>query len=281
MRIGAVCLAVLLAASMPAAATELKPKFGDIGGVYYTDVSENREACRQAIGNKIALCRQNTSFVSNTEDRKYPGCLPIFRQQAGVCVAHFRRQTSKCEVFGSARIDDFTGFSCEVTKTVVEEGGEPGVTPADRQAGRPAKTRKSSGPDWVVAGNQPCEVWNPRPNFYKTATWSGGCVGGKASGAGRLVWRFSGGTHVFEGEFGNGKIHGYGTRRTSSGSRYEGEFRNGKQHGRGTYFHSSGSRFEGEWRNGKWHGRGTFFSSSGSCAKVHYDNGKRLSSKEC
>ncbi|MCY4397320.1 MAG: hypothetical protein OXC10_19525 [Rhodospirillaceae bacterium] len=122
-----VCAALVAAVLVPGivSAKELKPKFGDIGGVYYTDVSDNREACRQAIKNKIALCRQNTSFVSNTLDRKYPGCLPIFRQQAGICVAHFRRQTSKCDVHGSARIDDFTGFACTVTATVVEEGGEP------------------------------------------------------------------------------------------------------------------------------------------------------------
>ena len=76
----------------PAGAKELKPKFGDIGGVCYTEVSQDREACRQAFKNKVALCRQNTSFVSNTLDRKYPGCLPIFRQQAGVCVDHFRSE---------------------------------------------------------------------------------------------------------------------------------------------------------------------------------------------
>ena len=83
------CLAFILVTLATAQAKELKPKFGDIGGVFYTEVSENREACRQAIKNKIALCRQNTSFVSNTHDRKYPGCLPIFERQAEVCVAHF------------------------------------------------------------------------------------------------------------------------------------------------------------------------------------------------
>ena len=69
-----------------ASAKELKPKFGDIGGVYYTDVSQDREARRQAVKNKIALCRQNTSFVSNTLDRKYPRCLPIFRERSRGCV---------------------------------------------------------------------------------------------------------------------------------------------------------------------------------------------------
>ena len=45
MRIGMAGLALLLAAA-PASAKELKPKFGKIDGVYYSDVSGNREACR-------------------------------------------------------------------------------------------------------------------------------------------------------------------------------------------------------------------------------------------
>ena len=116
-------VALLMAGASQAG--ELKPKFGDIGGVYYTDVSGNREACRQAIRNKIALCRENTNFESNTKNRKYPGCLPVFRQQTQSCITHFRHQMSKCDLDGSARITDFTGFGCTVTTTVVEEGGKP------------------------------------------------------------------------------------------------------------------------------------------------------------
>ena len=126
-----VCVALLLVPVSVVLGEELKPKFGDIGGVFYTEVSEDREACRQAIKNKIALCRQNTSFVSNTKDRKYPGCLPIFEQQAEICVAHFRRQASSCEIQGSARITDFTGFACTVTATVVEGGEEKTLNTKD------------------------------------------------------------------------------------------------------------------------------------------------------
>ncbi|MCY4395717.1 MAG: SH3 domain-containing protein [Rhodospirillaceae bacterium] len=330
MRFGAVCLAVLLAApasipasipaSMPAfAAKELKPKFGDIDGPYYTEVSENREACRAAIRNSIALCRQNVAFESNTKNRKYAGCLPIFRQQAESCVVHFRHQMSKCELSGAVRITSYSGFSCTPTKTVVEEGGDPGVTPADRrmkartqsnvragpgtgfrivgslrtgedvhvtgeagdwlriegtagtafvhrsllvqsQAGRPARTKKSSGPGWMVAENQLCEVWNPNPEPNETVTWSGDCVEGKTSGAGRLVWR-------------SGK---------ETTTVFEGEYRNGKPHGRGTFTFSPGDRYEGEYRNGKRHGRWTWTGTNGKCHEVrHFDNGKFLSSKKC
>ncbi|MYI48274.1 MAG: hypothetical protein F4114_04200, partial [Rhodospirillaceae bacterium] len=137
----AIAAVPVAALSMVAAASakELKPKFGNIDGVYYSDVSGNREACRQAIKNKIALCRQNTNFESITKNRKYKGCLPIFRRQAQSCVVHFRHQMSKCDLSGAARIRDFTGFSCTVTATVVEEGGGSEIAPLDRQMA--ARTR--------------------------------------------------------------------------------------------------------------------------------------------
>ena len=102
----------------------LKPKFGDIDGVYYTDVAGDREACHQAVKNKIALCRQNVGFEVNTKDRQYPGCLSIFEEQARSCVDHFRSEAYKCDGSGSARIEDFGGFGCTVTEAVVEEEGE-------------------------------------------------------------------------------------------------------------------------------------------------------------
>ena len=128
-----VCAALAAALLVPgiAAAKELKPKFGNIDGVYYSDVSGNREACRQAIRNKIALCRQNTNFESNTKNRKYKGCLPIFKRQARSCVVHFRHQMSKCDLSGAARITDFTGFGC----TGDEDGGRGRRRAGHRAAG--------------------------------------------------------------------------------------------------------------------------------------------------
>ena len=151
----AVLSALALLVPGMASSKELKPKFGDIGGVYYTDVSEDREACRQAIKNKIALCRQNTNFESNTKNRKHPGCLPIFRQQAQSCVVHFRHQTSKCDLSGAARITDFTGFGCTATATVVEEGGGPGIAPMDRRMKTRTRVNLRAGPgtDHRVVGS--------------------------------------------------------------------------------------------------------------------------------
>ena len=150
LRLASACLVLIVAPLTMGRAEELKPKFGDIGGVFYTEVSGDREACQQAIKNKIALCEQNSNFVSNTLDQKYPGCLPIFREQARVCIDHFRSEAFKCQGTGSVRIEDFTGFACTVTATVIEEDDEtertPAVVPADRLMQARTRTNVRSGP---------------------------------------------------------------------------------------------------------------------------------------
>ena len=137
LRFWTVGLALVLAPLAAAQGKELKPKFGNIDGIYYSDVSGNREACLSALRRKIYLCRENTNFESNTKNRKYAGCLPIFRQQAQGCVEHFTRMQSRCHGSGRVSVPDFTGFSCTATATVVEEGGAPergagpGIAPMD------------------------------------------------------------------------------------------------------------------------------------------------------
>ena len=189
LRLWTVGLALVLAslAATPAfAAKKLKPKFGDVGGVFYTEIWEDREACRQAIRNKISICRQNTSFESNTKDRKYPGCLPIFEQQAEICVAHFRRQDGKCELQGSVRITDFTGFSCTATATAVEEGGKPegapGIVGADRRmrARTLANLRAGPGTNHPVVGALPAgrevQVTGAAGDWLRIAVPGGGAA---------------------------------------------------------------------------------------------------------
>ena len=148
LRFWTACLALILVPLANSGAEELKPKFGDVDGTYYTEVSDDREACEQAIRNKIAICSQNTSFISNTLDRKYPGCLPIFSEQSRACADHFRSEAYKCQGSGPARIGDFTGFSCTVTASVVEEGNEPepGIAPADRMMLSRTRANVRSGP---------------------------------------------------------------------------------------------------------------------------------------
>ena len=145
-RFWTVCLALILAPLASADGKELKPKYGDIGGAFYSEVSESREACRNAVESRIALCRRNMSFEGNTENRKYARCLPVFEWQAESCAAHFRRQAGKCDGRGPARIDGFTRFGCTVAAEAAGESGEPAVAPADRLMQARARTNVRSGP---------------------------------------------------------------------------------------------------------------------------------------
>ena len=119
-----------------------------------------------------------------------------------------------------------------------------------------------SRPNWSIAENEPCLVWNYGNRDYEPFTWSGACVDDKASGEGRLLFR--GGEGVYEGSMQAGKMHGRGVFEWSNGFRYEGELRDGKQHGYGTYVGTLGERYEGEWREGRPHGQGTYVEGDGT-----------------
>ena len=93
---------------------------------------------------------------------------------------------------------------------------------ARRKAAEGAAARRPIGPNWIVARNQPCQVYNPNPVAGETVTWSGSCADRKASGEGRLVWQGSYGTHVYEGWMRDGKRHGWGTYTWANGNRYAG-----------------------------------------------------------
>ena len=79
----------------------LKPKFGDIDGIFYTDLPAQREQCLEAVQRKIALCRENVDFESTTKNETYAPCLPIFAEQAEACVGHFTFERGKCDAGGS------------------------------------------------------------------------------------------------------------------------------------------------------------------------------------
>ena len=119
-------------------------------------------------------------------------------------------------------------------------------------------------PCWLETENQPgCHLWNPNPQPNETVTWSGACVEAKASGQGRVVWRYGGGTTTCEGGLIAGNANGWGTCTMPNGDRYEGEWRDSELHGRATFTGTNGDRYEGDWRDNKKHGRGTYTWSRG------------------
>ena len=275
---------------------KLKPKFGDVEGVFYTDIPGQRQQCVEAVKRKIALCRENTDFASNTRNEKYAECLPIFRAQAKACVGHFQRELVKCDGGGresasAVRLDP--GERRRIQGALAADGFDPG--PADGKSG--PRTRraiqawqrangyaatgaltarqaqallggaaplKPFGPNWIIAENQRCQLHNPYPEPGVTITWSGDCVDGKASGEGRVVWRRSYGEDVYEGGYRDGKAHGHGTYTQAGGTRYEGQWRDGQMNGPGNETWPGGGGYVGEYRDGHWHGHGTVTYPSGS-----------------
>ena len=73
-----------------------KPQFGDMNGVFYTNIRGQEKACKDAVKRMIANCHQHTRFLRPADNRKYPECLPVFQEQANECAAFFRQEIAKC-----------------------------------------------------------------------------------------------------------------------------------------------------------------------------------------
>ena len=125
-----------------------KPKFGDIEGVFYSDIPAQREQCLDAIKRKIALCRQNIDFESNTKNEKHAGCLPIFKRRAEVCIDHFKSERYKC---GGAPLD--AGEAAEQADEAAPADAYT-VDPLDTvmEVARRANVRSGPGTDHAVIG---------------------------------------------------------------------------------------------------------------------------------
>jgi len=146
-------------------------------------------------------------------------------------------------------------LACDKKKQAEEtqqaEGGPTAGSGTGEERPRQALAMQPFGPNWIVAENQPCQKFNPNPVPGETYTWSGGCVDGKVSGKGRLVFQFpDGGQTVYEGSMRAGKEHGQGTAVMPGGVRYEGGWREGKPHGDGMLIDSAGQGFEGKFQDG-------------------------------
>ena len=124
--------------------------------------------------------------------------------------------------------------------------------------------KKPSGPGWFVAKNQPCHVW--LWGFFwqwgapSRVTWSGACLEGKASGAGKLTISADRGTLTSSGSMSEGRPEGtWHTAHPSSP--FSATYQNGILNGpyRSSY---QGSSSVIEYRDGKNMG-GTGFTAGG------------------
>ena len=74
----------------------LKPRHGDIEGMTIGDLPAQRPQCLGTIDRKIALCRENTEFATESDNQQFAACLSVFVDQARACVGHFSFERSKC-----------------------------------------------------------------------------------------------------------------------------------------------------------------------------------------
>ncbi len=152
---------------------------------------------------------------------------------------------------------------------------ETGVLTPDLYA-RLTREHPSTRPQWYPTDSG-CEVWNDAPQPRETATWTGGCAGGRLSGEGTLVWRsMQRGQWVeqrHEGSFRDGQEHGYGITYYIDGGRYEGTFDDGEREGRGVRTLVDGSRYDGQWRDNLPQGAGTLTMSDGRVFSGQWSQG--------
>lgn len=121
-------------------------------------------------------------------------------------------------------------------------------------AGKPAGTAC-----WMeVARQQGCHVWNASLQAGAvSATWSGGCAGGRAQGTGTLTWSWDGKQSTGRDASSTASGTANWVERNEYGTASEGRYLGGEEHGRWTIRSADGSVQEGSYRNGKRHGHWT------------------------
>ena len=159
------------------------------------------------------------------------------------------------------------------------EAEGPEILPEDTCNGKPVGSSC-----WMELANRPqCYVWNENPKKDETATWSGSCSGGVATGEGTLTFarivadsirrhqtvtgrlrkgKYDDGRFIVRDSDGDymdvsrvdGERHGRFVVRRSDGSTEEGPYLNGERHGRWIIRDSYGRKKEGPYVNGSKHG---------------------------
>ena len=128
---------------------------------------------------------------------------------------------------------------------------------------------------WMELASHPaCYVWNPVPQSTETATWTGECSAGFASGAGTLNWTYRDGQQESEGNLRYGRFHGEYVGRNDDGSAGEGPYRFGERHGHWVLRSADGGVHEGLFANGKKNGSWVERFADGDVAEGRYVDGE-------
>lgn len=260
------------------------------------------EQCLETIKRKIVGCEANTTFASNTENERYPGCGQVFEEQAHACTLFYHQEKAKCDAYApegavqEALIAGFR-FSCDTPdgKTVKPAFGDiPGVyfldMPGQRDQCIETVKRKIAGCEVNTgfASNTEAERYpGCEQTFEKQAqacvafyreemakcdigSADAGTPGEADANLGQecpdLDWGDDA-AHTFtdcNGPVKDGKRHGHWVLRSVDGSIHEGPFVNGKQHGRWFDRHADGFSAEGPMVDGKSQGHWVLRYADGS-----------------
>ena len=276
----------------------LKPKFGDIDGIFYTDLPDQREQCLEAVQRKIALCRENVDFESTTKNEIYAPCLPIFAEQADACVGHFTFERGKCDA-GEPGAETADQAEDEVAP---EESYSVAPLDAVMEVTARANVRSGPGTGHNVLGTLEAGVGVRVTGAVEGGEWlrvdlreDDGAAFIHASLLKEMAsetpeaplepfgpnWIVAenqpcqlqkpyppapGDTVTWTGPCVDGKASGEGRyvwRHSDGVDTYEGSMRDGWPHGHGTETWAIGGGYEGDFRNGWWHGHGTMTWANG------------------
>ena len=142
-------------------------------------------------------------------------------------------------------------------------------------AGQPAGTAC-----WMEITGQPgCYVWNSGLAVGATVTWTGGCTGDRAQGAGSLTWVWDGNERVDTGRLQAGEMTGHWVFRFSNGFVQEGPIVDGKENGHWVLRFPDGSVQEGLAVDGEQHGEWVIRDASGDVEIQRYENGELVETR--
>ncbi len=112
----------------------------------------------------------------------------------------------------------------------------------------------------------------------KLDNYEGELLDDKKHGKGKCI--FNNGD-IYDGEWSNNEINGYGTMKYKNGNKYEGEWLNGKKHGKGKCIFDNGDIYNGEWSNAKMDGYGTMKYKNGNKYEGEWLNGNTDGKGKC
>lgn len=211
-----------------------------IGGSLKAEQQEKKLKLARAVRRRIQSCLKQQGHDPGTPDG-------LFGPRT--------REAIRAWQVAQGRPEAATGFLTQSQADKLRAACRVAVSPLC--AGRTGKAC------WMELSNRPgCHIWSHNSQPEETVTWSGACVDGKASGRGRVTWRY----------------RKAGAWETSSD---EGPYSEGKDRdGHWVYFAADGGAYEGSVVNGKtdglWTRRG-----SGRNNWVCFSNGERRSVSNC